>query len=186
MGTRQELRASSPIYVMCVSQGFSPDDLYKKARLLLSCYRHICWTSYGARHLSRDGSYVVTDDDIFKALHYLETYSPDESKPVFEKNLKILFNPKCLIDLVGSAMIQVKAFPDSGDLYFNILSKFYLDRFKYCESDLLSLLCIERSRYYDRKKEAVLIFGLALWGSVIPNFTETIKNAPLSPAVINA
>ena len=31
---------------------------------------------------------------------------------------------------------------------------------------------MERSVYYDRKKEAVLAFGLALWGKVIPGIIK--------------
>jgi hypothetical protein len=33
---------------------------------------------------------------------------------------------------------------------------------------MLEILNLERSRYYDRKKEAIMIFGLSLWGDAIP------------------
>ena len=69
-----------------------------------------------------------------------------------------------MVELVDSAMIQVKEFPGMGEEYFEILSKFFLSKVRYSENDLLDVLKMERSRYYDRKKEAILIFGLALWG----------------------
>ena len=32
----------------------------------------------------------------------------------------------------------------------------------------MEILDMERSTFYDKKKEAVLVFGLSLWGSSIP------------------
>ena len=65
-------------------------------------------------------------------------------------------------------MLRVRDYPCRGDLYCEILSKCYLARFKYRESELLEVLGMERSTFYDRKKEAILLFGLSLWGGSIP------------------
>ena len=83
-----------------------------------------------------------------------------------------------MIELVDTAMIQVKEFPDCGERYFEILSKYYLSKFKYCESELLEVLQLERSSYYDRKKEAILVFGLALWGTVLPKLSNILEEEP--------
>ena len=48
------------------------------------------------------------------------------------------------------------------------LLKAYLSKFKYVEADLVELFKMDRSTFYDRKKEAVLVFALALWGTVLP------------------
>ena len=42
--------------------------------------------------------------------------------------------------------------------------------FRYTESDLLDLLNMERSTFYDRKREAILLLGVSLWGYAIPGF----------------
>ena len=55
-------------------------------------------------------------------------------------------------------------------LYHEILSKSYLTAFRYTESELLEILSIERSTFYDRKKEAIMLLGIALWGYAIPAF----------------
>lgn len=41
---------------------------------------------------------------------------------------------------------------------------------QYTESELLEILNLERSTFYDRKKEAVMLLGIALWGYAIPVF----------------
>jgi hypothetical protein len=61
-----------------------------------------------------------------------------------------------MVELVDTAMLKVRDFPYNGEVYFEILSKCYLNRFKYTETELLELLQLERSSYYDRKKEAIM------------------------------
>ena len=42
---------------------------------------------------------------------------------------------------------------------------------------MLEILDMERSSYYDRKKEAILLFGLSLWGTAIPKLKDFLDNA---------
>ena len=87
------------------------------------------------------------------ALVYLETFAPAEKKVQFEERVQSLFETRWMIELVDSAMMKVREFPHNGNLHFEILSRCYLDKFKYTESDLLELLSMERSTYYDRKNK---------------------------------
>lgn len=57
------------------------------------------------------------------------------------------------------------------------LPKANLNRFKYRESEMLEVLNMERSTYYDRKKEAILLFGLSLWGTAIPKLKDFLESA---------
>lgn len=74
-------------------------------------------------------------------------------------------------------MLQVREFPVKGELYFSLLSKCYLTRFSYSESELLEVLKLERSSFYDRKKEAICVFGLALWGNALPKLQQFLHGA---------
>ena len=47
--------------------------------------------------------------------------------------------------------------------------------FRYTEPELLETLRMERSTYYDRKKEAIKIFGLSLWGSALPQIKQALE-----------
>jgi hypothetical protein len=73
-----------------------------------------------------------------------------------------------MVDLIDTAMMRVYDYPINGRLYFGILSKYYLNAFKYTEEELLTEYHLERSTFYDRKREAVLLLGVALWGFAIP------------------
>ena len=73
-----------------------------------------------------------------------------------------------MLKMCENALKEVGTFPDKGDLYQDILMKVYFDKTTRLEKEMLEILNMERSVYYDRKKEAILAFGLALWGKVIP------------------
>lgn len=107
------------------------------------------------------------------------TYSPDEDPCVFERKLRELFDPLWIVELVESSIAQVNLFPKKGNLYFEILHKMYIGTASYTESDLLTILKLERSRFYELKKESTLVFGLALWGTVLPKIATIIEEESL-------
>ena len=111
------------------------------------------------------------------ALIYLENFAPDEARERFEERIRSLFETKWIIELVDMAMLKIREYPDKGALYCEIISKAYLNRFKYRESEMLEVLNMERSTYYDRKKEAILLFGLSLWGTAIPKLKDFLESA---------
>ena len=86
-----------------------------------------------------------------------------------------------MIDLIETAMLQVREFPNGGAQYHEILSKCYLSTFQYTENELLELMSMERSRFYDRKKEAIMLFGLSLWGTAIPKLRSFLSEEDMDP-----
>lgn len=67
---------------------------------------------------------------------------------------------KFLVDLVDKALLKLHAYPNLGELYFNILTTQYIYKVKYTDAELIETLSIERTQYYKRKKEAVNLFGV--------------------------
>ena len=118
------------------AENMDAKELSAKAKMLLASYRHVCWASIGFCRVGSEEKYMICDDDIDQALTYLVEFSPTEDKRAFESNLKALFDSKWMMELVDDAMVQVKEFPDMGDLYFELLSKFYLSKFKYGENEM--------------------------------------------------
>lgn len=54
-------------------------------------------------------------------------------------------------------------------MYYEILSKQFIYRFNSTEKELLDELNMERSVFYDRKKEAIYLFSICLFGYVKPS-----------------
>ena len=169
--------ARKTINVMYAAEDLNQATYQTKAKLLLGSYRHICWASCGAFSLGNNDEYCFCDEEIDQALDYLMNFSPEEDKHLLERKLKALFDAKWLAELVDNTLIQVKEFPDTGELYFELLSKAYLSKFKYREYEVMEMLDLERSTYFERKREALLVFALAFWGTILPKTVSMIGQA---------
>lgn len=165
---KQATRATSRIKAMCKASGFEEKELYKRAKLLLEIYRDICWSSTLQAEETKqnlfDYSMEYCSNDLDSALIYLETFAPDEGRERFEAKIRSLFEVRWMMEIVESTMVKVKNCPINGELYCSILSAYYLGNFMYMESEMLDLLGLERSTFYRRKKEAIMVFGISLWG----------------------
>ena len=169
--------ARKTINLMYESANMDPACFQAKAKLLLGSYRHVCWATLGAFSQINEADYFICDEEIDNALDYLMNFPPNEDRHLFERKLKALFDSKWMVDLVDNAMIQVKEFPYVGEIYFELLSKAYLSKLKYRETELLEALQLERSVFYERKREALMVFALAFWGTVLPKTINLIDQA---------
>ena len=165
------------IRMLCRMQNIDEKVLYERAKLILSIYREVCWSTIDRANDVCDTLICTYGDSLDGALIYLENFAPDEARERFEERIRSLFETKWIIELVDMAMLKIREYPDKGALYCEIISKAYLNRFKYKESEMLEVLNMERSTYYDRKKEAILLFGLSLWGTAIPKLKDFLESA---------
>ena len=160
------------IHALCSTQELDENDIYGRAKRLLSVYRRLCWSTVNrADEVNEDICYYC-GTDLDDALIYLETFAPERARENFEARIGMLFETRWMMEMVEQAMVKVKEFPDNGQQYYDILSCFYLNKMKHTESDMLSILNMERSRYYDKKKEAIMVFAIAFWGTAIPMTKE--------------
>ena len=146
--SRNNTQALQNIRMLCRMQQIDEKILYDRSRLILSIYRDVCWSARGRAEEVYDDLICTCGSSLDRALIYLE-----------------------------NAMGRIREYPCRGDLYCEILSKCYLSRFKYKETEMLEMMDMERSTYYDRKKEAVLLFGLSLWGNAIPMLKDFLVAA---------
>ena len=62
-----------------------------------------------------------------------------------------------------ASLSSLNEYPVNGNLYKNIIIECYLGKHKLTENEILQKLpAMDRSTYYDRKKEAILLFGIIL------------------------
>lgn len=172
---RNRTGPANRIRAICKSRDIDETSVYTKAKKLLEIYRDVCWdTADYADQMKESISYDYCSGSLDSALLYLEEFAPNESKERFAEKIQSLFRVKWMVEIVDQAMIKVHDFPLNGELYAEILSMYYLSRFQYSETEILEQLSIERSSYYRRKKEAVTVFGLTLWGGSITEFRTSM------------
>lgn len=77
-----------------------------------------------------------------------------------------------LVDVIDRALLRLKRYPDRGELYYEILTKQFIHRFNSTEKELLDELNMERSVFYDRKREAIFLLSLCLLVMLCRNFRK--------------
>lgn len=174
---RKNTEAWNTIHSICESQHIDEKRLYDKSKHVLSKYRNICWQTREDATETVADLCICASSDVDGALIYLETFAPERERDVFESKIKHLFDRRRMIDIVDMAMLKTRDFPYGGEKYSEIISKCYLTRWKYSERDMLEILDMDRSRFYDKKKEAIMIFGLSLFGAALPKYLRDMESA---------
>ena len=166
MGRKDTLAAKS-IRKMYEQLNLNQSDIFSKTKLLLSVYRDVVWITLSESARVNE-ELVYYGEELDSALIYLELFAPDPEKQGFESRISALFENKWMVDLIDTAMAKIYDYHNNGRLYHEIISKSYLTAFRYTESELLDLLNMERSTFYDRKREAISLLGVSRWGYAIP------------------
>ena len=175
---RRETRIMQSIRRMCGGLTLHPNDILHRATLVMRIYRDVVWmTARRADMMREEVSAFSHGCELDTALTYLTEFAPNERKQDFETKVLSLFETKWLVDLIDDAMLRVLDYPVNGKLYFEILSKSYMTAFHYSETELLEIFNLERSTFYDRKREAVMLLGVALWGYAIPELKNNLLQA---------
>jgi len=167
---KNDTRAMKSITRMYDGLGLEQQNVFYKAKLILSVYRDVAWSSIRKSEELKSEASELLGRSLSLGLMYLNDFAPDEDKERFEAQVSFLFETKWMIELVDRAMIKVKEYHQNGELYYEILSKSYLTPYMYRETEILEALDISRTHYYTLRREAISLLGVALWGYVIPEF----------------
>ena len=160
--------------MLCRMQNIDEKVLYERAKLILSIYREVCWSTIDRANDVCDTLICTYGDSLDGALIYLENFAPDIDLQDFEEKVCCVIQSQMLVDVINRALLRLKRYPDRGELYYEILSKQFIYRFNSTEKELLDELNMERSVFYDRKKEAIYLFSICLFGYVIPELMDGV------------
>ena len=145
------------------------EPVFHKAKLLLTLYRDVMWrTDENIADIEFEKAELgyQRTSELADFLQYEFDNSFNRTKMV--DRLMSIAETKFITELVESTLLKIKTYPKYGELYYDILSNKFMNTFKYTDEDLIEVLQIGQTQYYKRKKEAINIFGIALWGYVLP------------------
>ena len=146
------------------------DETYSKAQRILEAYRSVCWMS--DKKLMDLGIDDDTDKGLMGTVRFLENCPVSANKKGYEVQLLKNTTPQRLSAIVDDCLVQVAKFPGYGKDYLEIINCRYLLKTDEKAEEIYTRLSLERSAYYDRKKEAVMCFGYCLYAIVIPLYKK--------------
>ena len=159
--SREKTSSRMMVRNYCKVYQMDAETLLGRAELLLRSYRHIFEETF-------------EEKKPIDVILFLENLDPSMNKTEFVRSVKEGTDKNWLIEMVEQAMTKVHKTPIEGDLYFDLLSKRYIIKSPYSEMEILEELSLSRARYYDKRWEALVMFGVCFWGGVLPNMKKTL------------
>jgi len=150
---------------LCVLLRLDDEEVLMKARLLLSFYHEIVWGALKNRGANMP---AANEKKYNEAVTYLSAFPSTVDEKELQMNILSKFQAEWYEDLFKGAYNFVALYKHNSKVYTRILAECYLSEREWTDLELQLDMKIERSSYFKRKKEAVLLFGVALWGITIP------------------
>jgi len=152
------------------------NDNFHKTKLLLMLYRKVVWrveeaigdvdeTAYelGSKHISDLVDFLSFD---------LDDFDGSKDKKAMEERLMNIAESKSMIDIVDKALLMLKAHPDNGELYYNIITSSYINKEKLTDAQIQRKYHLSPSTFYRYKKKGINALGVMLWGYILPPLRE--------------
>ena len=147
------------------------DKIYHNAGLLLRMYKNVRWRLSQSFCEIEDECLGVSGLTLKEALGELLAMDTDLDKLRLTDRLQSLELSRQIAEVVDKSLVILKSYPNGGERYFDIINKAYLLDYTYSENEMLDALNVSRSAYYKQKKKTVSVFGVILWGFMLPNLT---------------
>ena len=163
------------------SLGFDGQTAYHRVKLILKIYRDVVWVLSERAEELHEYAWELGERDTDTGLCYLESFAPDIDLQEFEEKVCCVMESRMLVDVIDRALLRLKRYPDRGELYYEILTKQFIHRFNSTEKELLDELNMERSVFYDRKREALFLFSVCLFGYAVPELQGELDMPRLYP-----
>lgn len=177
------MRKESATIRRCHSQlsalGLDSDAVFHRSKLILKIYRDVVWVLSERVEELQEYAWDLGKQDIDTGLCYLENFAPDIDLQDFEEKVCCVVESRMFVEIIDRALLRLRKYPDRGELYYEILTKQFIYRFNSTEKEMLEELNMERSVFYDRKKEAIYIFSVCLFGY------DLVKRAHLETMIID-
>ena len=149
---------------LCKARGLDAEDTYEIAKKLLENYRSAIWLQGGLPDTARaimEGEKVQEVKQWYVNLKELtkeELRDASINSAIFH-----IYRTNWCLKVVERVLEKVKEFYQYGETYYGILTKAYLNEEDKKDLAVAEELQLDRSTYYRRKKEAVLLCGILMW-----------------------
>lgn len=155
------------------------EPLIKQTKTILRIYRSLRWILAHQQFDLQEELADVGWSNHDTGITYLTAFAPEINLRKFEMRVRRLMENRSIVTFIDKTIIRLKEYPVYGNEYYDIIKMQYLINKGYKETDVLEILCIERSTFYRRKKEALYLLGLCLFG-LMPKEIESQEYEQLS------
>ncbi|WP_273327748.1 hypothetical protein [Vallitalea guaymasensis] len=149
---------------------------YHNAKQLLQIYSDIVWNNVEAYTNVLKECNETYGLPSYRGLEILAEIGEEEKAIELKERLMSVAENKIMIDAIKRALLHLREYKHNGELYYDIIYKNYFVKYKHTEDELLEMFKMSRSTYYRKREDAVYLFGVSLWGLIIPNVLESFDH----------
>ena len=150
---------------------------YHNTKLLLHQYKAVLWRIKQDITDMQDTAIEKGYDELYNYIDLISCMNESTESEKLERRLSSMKDSKIILDFIDRAVIILRDYPHNGKLYYEILTKTYLNFYPYSENEMLENYNFSRATYYREKKKAVGMLGIVLWGFVIPEYQNQVKKS---------
>ena len=161
-----ELVSIQKIVDLCGSLHLDQDTTYRRSKILINNYHDIVWVDAKKVEM-QNAKKTDSRKDPDLALLYLAEFDPSDNIKFIRHNMFLLFDAEWLKDIVDSAKEHVLSFSKDGGLYCEILDEYLTQKF-ITARERQKNKGTGKSSFYRKRNGAFLLFGVSLWGILIP------------------
>ena len=152
--------------------GMDIDAALVRTRELLDAYGQLSWLC------NTDATHSLCADHTLADVQ-LGTRMLSQAQPIAQAQLaQQRGSIEVIVNIMTQLAQQIKRFPVYGDTYGQILQGAYMNTEPQTDMELCEALHLERTTYYSRKREAVLLFGYLLITQYLPQLQALTHTPP--------
>lgn len=152
------------------------EKVYHDAHLLLNIYADVLW---GIKNSYT--SIICECKEIYGAssiavLDVMTEFGTDLKAKLLHEQLEDAEASKVIVEIINVAMLKLQTYPNKGEQYHELLKVTYFSEKKYTDQQVLEMLDLSRSTYFRQRRKAISLFGVILWGYVLPEFISNMRH----------
>lgn len=160
---------------------------YHATKKLLSIYRNVEWQVESSVDNIRETAQTYGNQQMYDLIvflsHELEPYDSAKDKKAIEDRIRSLDETQEILVCVKKALEHLKAHPDGGEIYYDIIYYSYINKDKMTDQQIREMLHLSQPTFYRYKRKAIEMMGIALWGFFIPDLLPYWKSLETSTGV---
>ena len=87
--------------------------------------------------------------------------------------------------IIYDACVRLKVYPEYGEIYHKIIYNYYISEKKITDEVCMRNVSLERTVYYQRKKEAIALVGVIIWGYTLPTAISQLEDGRSIEEIMN-
>ena len=134
----------------------------KSVKALLRLYRKVLHNVNNEIVYLDELTYTTSRKHLSDLVNSLVEYETNIDSHKFNDKLNSCHKSLSLLQILDKTVVIVRDYPDNGQVYYDILTRYYFDNFKYTHDEITEILEMSRSNYFRFFDMAIACFYMHL------------------------